>query len=105
MSEHYISLAEVRDLLAAENEKRELLTTQKAAMEHARTVSTLTAAQAKELMAEVSSIHDISGPVAAKIADLLPQYPEDIRAILSKERINLDAAAVDHILKIVAKYL
>ncbi len=105
MSERYISLAEVRDLLTAENEKRELLTTQKAAMEHARTVSTLTVDQANALVSEVSQIPEITEAIAVKIADLLPQYPEDIRAIISKERVNLDAAAVDSIIEIVAKYL
>ena len=39
MSERYITLAEVRDLLTAENEQRELLSVQRAAMEHARAVT------------------------------------------------------------------
>ncbi|UAL07621.1 MAG: hypothetical protein KRP56_07400 [Candidatus Methanogranum gryphiswaldense] len=105
MSEHYISLAEVRDLLIAENEKRELLTTQKAAMEHARAVSLLTVEQSKKLVTEIMEIHEIPESVAVKMADLLPQYPEDIRAILSKERINLDVATTDRVIEIVAKYL
>ncbi|MFA6805721.1 MAG: hypothetical protein WCQ23_00410 [Candidatus Methanomethylophilaceae archaeon] len=105
MSEQYVSLAEVRDLLTAENEKRELLTTQKAAMEHARTVCPISTEDAKAIIAEVSEIPDITEYVAVKIADMLPQYPEDVRAILSKERIALDAAATNKVIEIVSKYL
>lgn len=105
MSEQYITLAEVRDLLTAENDKREILKSQKAAMEHARTVSKLTAEQANALAAEVGEISGISEFVAVKIADLLPQYPEDIRAILSKERVTLDAAKTEKVIEIVGKCL
>ena len=33
------------------------------------------------------------------------KYPEDVRAIFSKERIVLDNAKIDEIIDIVAKYL
>jgi DNA-directed RNA polymerase subunit F len=105
VSERYITLAEVRDLLTAENEQRELLSVQRAAMEHARAVSPITVEQAEAIVREVSEIPEITAPVAAKIADILPQYPEDIRAILSKERISLDAAKTESVIEIVAKYL
>jgi DNA-directed RNA polymerase subunit F len=105
VTEKYISLAEVRDLLTAENEVRGLLSVQKAAMEHARAVSPITVEAAEAIIAEVLEIPEITAPVAAKIADILPQYPEDVRAILSKERISLDAAKTESIIEIVAKYL
>jgi DNA-directed RNA polymerase subunit F len=105
MSEHYISLAEVKELLTADNEIRELLTTQKAAMEHAQTVSPLTTEEAKEIIAAVMTVNQITEPIAVKIADLLPQSPEEVRAILSKERITLEPAQTEQILETVAKYL
>ncbi len=105
MSEQYISLAEVRDFLTEANEKRELLTTQKAAMEHARTVSTISVEQARQLIAEVSEIKDVSAFTACKIADLLPQYPEDVRAIFSKERVTMEPAVINQIIEIVSKYI
>ena len=40
-----------------------------------------------------------------KIADILPKYPEDVRAIFSKERINLESDDIQKILDIVAEYL
>lgn len=105
MSERYMNLAEIRDLLTEENEKRELLTSQKAAMEHARTVSTISADDAAKLIEEVSEIEGVSDYVAVKIADLLPQSSEDLRAIFSKERVTVETATFDKILEIVAKYL
>jgi DNA-directed RNA polymerase subunit F len=105
MSEQYVTLAEIRDLLTAENEKRELLTSQKSAMEHARAVTYLTTEQAKALVTEVSQIPEVSGYIAVKIADILPRYPEDVRAIFSKERVTLEPKTIDKILEIVDKYL
>ena len=55
MSERYITLAEVRDLLTAENEQRELLSVQRAAMEHARAVSPITVEQAEAI--EIGRAH------------------------------------------------
>ena len=105
MSEQYVTLAEVRDLLTEEHEKRELLTSQKAAMEHARTVCEISADDAKQIVEEVRKIKGVSESSAVKIADMLPQYPEDVRAIFSKERITLDPKTIDQIIGVVGKYL
>jgi DNA-directed RNA polymerase subunit F len=105
MPEQYLTLAQVRDLLTEEHEKRELLASQKAAMEHARAVSELSAEDARKIVEEVSSIPGITGYTAAKIADLLPRYPEDVRAIFSKERISIEPKTIDQIIEVVGKYL
>ncbi|MDR0309486.1 MAG: RNA polymerase Rpb4 family protein [Candidatus Methanoplasma sp.] len=105
MSERYVTLAEVRDLLDEEHAKRELLTPQKASMEHARTVCTISAEAAGKIVEEVSAINGISAYAAVKIADLLPRYPEDVRAIFSKERLTVDPSAIDQIIEVVGKYL
>lgn len=105
MSEQYVTLAEVRDLLTAEAEKRELLTSQKAALDHAQTVCTISLESAKALIEEVSEIEEVSDSIAVKIADILPRYPEDVRAIFSKERITLDNDLINKIIDIVAKYI
>jgi DNA-directed RNA polymerase subunit F len=47
----------------------------------------------------------ITDSIAMKIADILPQEPVDIRAILSKERVTLDSETTDKILEIVLNYL
>ncbi len=108
MPEQYLTLAEVRDLLTAEAESRgqeSLLASQKHALEHAQAVCSISLDDANKIIDEVKKIDVVSDSVACKIADLLPKYPEDIRAIFSKERITLEPAQIQEILDIVAKYI
>lgn len=106
MSEQYVSLAEVRDLLTAENEKRgELSTIQKSAMNHAQTIAKLSLEQTNALIAEADALDFTTESTSCKIADLLPRYPEDVRAIFAKERITLEADNINKIIEIVDKYL
>ncbi|MCL2510035.1 MAG: RNA polymerase Rpb4 family protein [Methanomassiliicoccaceae archaeon] len=105
MSEQYVTLAEVRDILTEEHEKRDLLSSQKSAMEHARAVCAISADDAKKIVEEVRTINGVSEYAAVKIADLLPMYPEDVRAIFSKERLNVEPKTIDQIVEVVSKYL
>ncbi len=108
MTEQYLTLAEVRDLLTAEAEIRGqefLLASQKHALEHAQAVCSIPLDDAKAIIDEVKKIDIVSDSVACKIADILPKYPEDVRAIFSKERITLEPAQIQEILDIVAKYI
>ncbi|MDR3074680.1 MAG: RNA polymerase Rpb4 family protein [Candidatus Methanoplasma sp.] len=105
MSEQYVTLAKVRDLLTEEHGKRELLTSQKAAMEHARAVCSMSAEDAEKIVEEVSAIDGVTGYIAVKIADLTPQYPEDVRAIFSKERLTVEPKTINQIIEVVGKYL
>lgn len=105
MSEEYVSLAEVRDLLNAEKEKREeLITIQEAAKTHAEDVCKIQKEQADEMIAELKKLSFVTDTTSYKIADILPKYPEDVRAIFSKERINLEASDIQNVLDIVNKY-
>ena len=107
MSERYVSLAELKELLEAENERREgeMLMSQKAALEHAQTVCTISQESAQKLIDEVSQLEEVTDYIAVKIADILPLYPEDVRAIFHKERINLEKEQIDQIIGIVEKYI
>lgn len=106
MSEQYVSMAEVKELLNEANEKRstELSTIQKAAMQHAQAMI-LTKEQADELIKELSELEFTTDAISYKIADILPKYPEDVRAIFSKERIALEADDINKVIDIVAKYI
>jgi DNA-directed RNA polymerase subunit F len=106
MAEQYVSLAEVRDLLTQENEKRgELNSIQGSAMQHAQTTCKISVDQAKALVAELEQNFDfITDPIAFKIADLLPKYSGDVHAIFWKERITLEPDVINKIIETVAKY-
>jgi len=116
MTERYVTLAEVRDLLEEVAESRKgtagelededvLLASQKAALDHAQKVSNISLEDANKIVEEVSQIEEVTDVIAVKIADILPKYPEDVRAIFSKERINLSSDKINQIIEIVGKYI
>jgi DNA-directed RNA polymerase subunit F len=105
MAENYISLADVKIMLEAESEKRELGNAQKSALGHSLAMVTLSADDIKALTAEVRALSFVTDYAANKIGDILPKYPEDVRAIFAKERVNLSAEDVKQIIEIVGKYL
>ena len=105
MSERYVTLAEIKKLLLEESDKRELLTSQKAALDHAQAVSYLSVEDTQSIVEEVSKLDKVTDRIAIKIADILPKYPNDVRAIFYKERFELTADDIQEILDIVAKYI
>ena len=105
MTEDYISLAEVGELLAADKEARGLLVVQNASMEHAQAVSRISAEDTRNLIEELKGVSLVTNFTAVKIADTLPKYPQELRAVFSKERVVLEAEDTAEILEIVAKYL
>lgn len=102
-----VSLAEVRGMLTAENEKRELLPMQKNALSQAE-LCHISKDQADELFGKLLELDFIKGnePLAMKIVDILPKYPSDVRALCSKEHLPrpLDADMIDQVLKTVEPY-
>lgn len=101
----YVSLAEVKELLSKESEKRELTYEQKTALEHARLFSKLPLSKVEKLVAELKKIPNVSEMNAYKIADMLPAHPDDLRAVFVKERVVLGEKEIEQILEIVGKYL
>jgi len=106
MEEEYLSLAEVRNLLEKEKEARGSLTTeQMAALQHSQLFSRLGVTKARDLIKELLEVPLMTPPNAIKIVDVLPNNPDDVRAILSKERFALSKEDTERVLQIVAKYL
>lgn len=142
--EQYVTVAEVKELLAAENERRTKLMkenqiapavdyktdeneevvvveeetafnqVQKEAMAHAEATCRLSKENAKKLVKELEGLSFTDSGVATvmkdgiticKIVDVLPKYPEDVRAIFSKERVKLEADDIAKIIDTVNKYL
>ncbi len=101
-SERYVTLAEVKELLAGVEEKT---IEQKIAQEHAELFAALDAKKSRELADELAKIDYINDFLAVKIADLLPRTTDELRAVFAKERINLETGEAEKILSIVEKYL
>ena len=106
MEEDYMSLAEVKNLLEKEKEARGSLSPeQTAALQHVQLFSRLGVTKAKELIKELQEIPMMTLSNAIKIVDILPNHPDDIRAILAKERFALSKEDTERVLQTVAKYI
>lgn len=108
----YVSVAQVKEMLVEENEKRgDLIPSLKAALTVATETCPLSKEQADLIIEKVSGIitelplsDDSRELIPVKIADTLPKYPVEIRAIFSKERgVTLNNEIIQQILDAVAE--
>lgn len=105
--EVYVSMAEVRDMLTEASEKRgELIPIQADSLDNAQETCSIDKETAEKIVKEAMEKLDFVDEsakkrIAYKIADVLPKYPNDVRAIFYKERITMDDAKIQTVLDIV----
>ena len=99
-----VPLAKVKDLLSEEAARLTLPREAGLAHQHAEQFARLSSEQTAKLLAELRALPYVDASVAVKIADTLPQYPEEIRLLFSKERVALDEEQVTRLLEIVAHH-
>ena len=99
-----IALARVKDLLAEEAAKRTLSREAQLALAHAEASLKLTAAQTEALLKDLKELAYLDPILSTKIADILPQWPEEVRLLASKDRTLLDEEQVKTILDLSAKF-
>ncbi len=100
-----VSLAEVKTMLEEAAETREEMTyEQKIALEHARRFARIDAKTAAALVKDLMAAYPMEEKFALRIADLLPQHPEDVNGILQKARMDLSEDDCEKILDIVDKH-
>ncbi|XVH31888.1 RNA polymerase Rpb4 family protein [Haloferacaceae archaeon DSL9] len=111
VDEEYLTISEVKELLAevemdrAADDERELRYELARAIEHVNRYAVLDAAEARELVEELTELEKVNDATAHKIADLLPQDRTELRAIYAQERYALSGDELDEILNVVAKYV
>ena len=100
-----ISLAEVKNILKKiSKERKDLIYEQKIALEHAEKFAKLSAKQTKDLITELMKLDHVEEFQAYKIADILPNTEDDIKAIFAKERYTPNDKEIKNILEIVKKH-
>lgn len=99
-----VPLATVKALLTAEAAKRTLPREALLAQQHAEQFARLEPDQNAKLVAELRTLPFVDANLAVKIADVLPQYPEEVRLLFSKERVLLDEPQLARLLELVAQY-
>jgi len=105
MTEEYLTLVEIKELLTKEQKKRTLTTEQNYSLEHATRFSKLGAKDSKKLVKELMGIEPLSKVQACKLVDLMPKYPEEVKAVFLKERVAIDDGTITKILDKVKEYL
>ena len=101
-----VSLAEVKAMLEkAQKDRAELTYEQKIALEHAKRFARVDAKTAKALTAAVvAAMPGLEEKFALRVADLLPQHPDDVKAIFQKSRHDLSDDDVAKVLAVVDEH-
>jgi len=74
---------------------------QRAALDYLTKLSKLKPKKAREAVEELVKSDKVKPEIAVKIADLLPQDEDDVRAIFAKERYVLTKEEINTILKVI----
>ncbi|SFR60006.1 RNA polymerase Rpb4 family protein [Halogeometricum limi] len=110
VDEEYLTTSEVKSLLEdveaerAADEERELRYELARAIEHVNRFAVLDPEESRELVEELLELEKVDETTAFKIADLLPQSRDELRAVYAQERYALSGDELDEILNVVAKY-
>lgn len=106
LQEELLSLAEVRATLEEVRLKRSTETEElgyelRRAIRHAELFAPAEAQERKSLVEKLRLLEKMTPELAVKIADIMPQNRDELRAIYAKERFTLSEEDLDGILDIV----
>jgi DNA-directed RNA polymerase subunit F len=104
-SDHYVTLAEVKEMLDAEAADHELTPEQRYALDQVNKNVKVSASNAQKLVKELRELQFVSEAQAVKVADIMPTHVDDVRVMFAKERSTVDKKQLEQIIKLVEKYL
>lgn len=110
VGEEYLTVSEAKEELAlieeerALDEEREMPYELARAIEHVNRFATMSAEQAEEFVDELLDLEKVDEATAYKIANLVPQDRDELRAIFAQERYTLSGDELDEILNVVSKH-
>lgn len=109
VSEERMLLPELRDTLLAVEAARlesgeEMSYELRKSIEHANHLSRTSAEKARDLIGELMKLEKMKEEIAYRIANLMPQTRDELRAIYAKERFNLTTEELDGILNLVVTH-
>lgn len=111
LDEEFLTVAEVKELLAdleeerALDEERELPYELARTIEHVNRFAVLEPAESRELVEKLKELEKVDEETAHKIADLLPRARNEVRAVFAQQRYSLDGDELDAVLDVVAQYV
>ena len=101
-----VPLADVKAMLEkAQTGRKELTYEQKIALEHARRFARIGPELARAIVKDIrASLPAVEEKYAVRVADLLPQHADDVRAIFQKSRHEVTDDDAETILAVVDKH-
>jgi DNA-directed RNA polymerase subunit F len=101
VSERYVTTPEVKEILNKRSKADDLRYEQRTALDYAIRFSRTTGNEASKLVKKLlKEVDGLKEHQAVLIVNLLPVDKDDLQLIFAKERIRLDDAKIDSILKI-----
>lgn len=103
-------LAEVKNILGKKKKEykekdKELLYEQNRAFDHAKSASKLSSRDSVSLVKKLLVLGlDLTEERCVKIADLLPETVDDVRAIFAKERFKYEEEEIKKVIDVVDQY-
>ena len=73
----------------------------KLALDHVRLLTQATVDQANQIIGKVIELEHVNDYYAAKIADVLPMHPDEVRSIFARERFSLGHDEIESIISVV----
>ena len=104
ISEDDVSIHDARRMLDDRKKERDLVYDQKICLEYLEKISSLSAAQLKNVTEELSAISILKPRYMALILSMMPDSEEEVELLFSKERTNLKKEEIKKIVEIVKKY-
>lgn len=111
VDEEYLTVPEVKELLAdieserAMDEEREMRYELARAIEHVNRFSELSAEDSRALVEELRDHEKVTEETAFKIANLLPRTRDEMRSVYAQQRYSLSGDELDDLLNVVRKYV
>ena len=95
-----VPMLSVKEELSEREKEGELGYEQAQALEHSQALCNFTPAKLEKLKAKLSEIDSLNEETVIKIIDVMPGEASTLKAILLKDRIELDDSAIEDILKL-----
>ena len=104
LSEEDLDLHDTKIIMEGRKKESDLVYDQKICLEYLEKISSLSAAQLKNVTEELSAISILKPRYMALILSMMPDSEEEVELLFSKERTNLKKEEIKKIVEIVKKY-
>ena len=110
VDEEYLTISEAKEILAdlelerGDDPNYEMRYELARAIEHVNRFAELSADDSRALVEALQELETVNTPLSYKIADLLPQDRDELRAVYAQERYSLSGDELDEILHIIAQH-